>query len=65
MPTLSSNDLLTAVALLLVLEGLSMAVFPAALRRALETLDALPREALRWTGLLVALLGVFLLYLLG
>ncbi len=65
MPTLTLNDLLTAFALILILEGVAMAAFPAALRRALETLDALPREALRWTGLLVALFGLFLLYLTG
>lgn len=65
MPALTLTDLLTAIALVFILEGIAIAAFPAALRQALETLDALPREALRWTGLLVALFGLFLLYLTG
>lgn len=59
------DDLLTALALVLVLEGLALAAFPGALSRALEHLEAMPREALRLTGLLLLLLGVFFLYLLG
>ncbi|RDD62535.1 DUF2065 domain-containing protein [Ferruginivarius sediminum] len=64
MPDLALNDFLTAIALVLVFEGLSLAAFPGALHRALEQLRALPNEALRWGGLLMALLGLFFLYLL-
>lgn len=64
MPDLAANDFLTAIALVLILEGLSLAAFPGALDRALEQLRAMPHEALRWAGLLMALLGVFFLYLL-
>lgn len=65
MPDLALEDLLTAIALVLVLEGVSLAAFPGLLRRALMQLDQVPPEALRWGGLLMALLGVFFLYLLG
>ncbi|SDF90741.1 hypothetical protein SAMN05216241_103112 [Limimonas halophila] len=56
-------DFVTALGLVLVFEGVALALLPSALRRALETLDAMPREAMRWGGLLVALAGVFVLYL--
>jgi len=56
-------DFATAVGLLLVFEGVALALVPGAVRRALETFDAMPREAMRWGGLLVALTGVFVLYL--
>lgn len=65
MPDLGLSDFLTAIALVLVLEGLSLAAFPGLLRRALLQLDQMPPEAMRWGGLLMALLGVFFLYLLG
>ncbi len=64
MPDLALTDFLTAIALVLVLEGLSLAAFPGMLYRALKQLEAMPREALRWAGLLMALLGVFLIYML-
>lgn len=64
MPDVAANDFLTAIALVLIFEGLSLAAFPGALDRALERLKAMPREALRWGGLLMALLGLFFLYLL-
>jgi hypothetical protein len=64
MPDLAVSDFLTAIALVLVLEGVSLAAFPGLLRRALEQIELMPAEALRMGGLLMALLGVFLLYLL-
>ena len=64
MPDVAWIDLGTALALVLVLEGVSMAAVPGLLRRALEQMEALPPEALRWGGLLMALLGIFLLYVL-
>lgn len=65
MPNLTVDDLLTAIALVLVLEGVSLAVFPGLLRRALLQLDQMPAEAMRWGGLLMVLIGVFFLYLLA
>jgi hypothetical protein len=64
MPDLAVSDFLTAIALVLVLEGVSLAAFPGLLRRALAQLDRMPGEAMRLGGLLMALLGVFFLYLL-
>jgi len=60
---LNAADFATALGLVLVFEGVALALLPGALRRALETLDAMPPEAMRWGGLLVALAGVFVLYL--
>lgn len=56
--------LLAALALVLVLEGLFVAVAPGAPRRLLERLAEVPPEALRWGGLLSALVGFFALWLL-
>jgi hypothetical protein len=64
MPDLALTDFLTAIALVLVLEGVALAAVPALLRRALEHLDQMPPEAMRLGGLLMALSGVFFLYLL-
>ncbi|MBK1698748.1 DUF2065 domain-containing protein [Rhodovibrio salinarum] len=64
MPDIAWIDLWTALALVLVIEGVSMSLFPGVLRRALEQLDQLPAEALRWGGLLLALIGMFFLYML-
>lgn len=64
MPNIAWMDLWTALALVLVIEGVSMSLFPGVLRRALEQLEQMPAEALRWGGLLTALAGVFFLYML-
>lgn len=64
MPDLAVTDFITAIALVLVLEGLSLAAFPGMLERALRQLAAMPPEALRWAGLLMAVLGVFLIYVI-
>lgn len=54
--------LLTAVALVLVLEGLPYFVSPAAMRRALAYLFTLPDAVLRGMGLTLMVLGVGLLF---
>lgn len=64
MPDIAVLDFVTALALVLVLEGLSLAAFPNALYRALLHMAMLPREVLRWGGVVMAALGVFLIYLL-
>jgi hypothetical protein len=64
MPDIAWIDFWTALALVFVIEGVSMALFPGVLRRALEQLDQMPAEAMRWGGLLLALVGVFFLYVL-
>jgi len=64
MPDLAVTDFATALALVLVLEGLSLAAFPTALYRALLHLAMLPQEVLRWGGVVMAALGLFVLYLI-
>lgn len=56
--------LLAGLAMVLVLEGLFVAAVPKAPRRLVERLAELPVEALRWGGLLSAVAGVFVLWLL-
>jgi len=58
------TDFLTALALVLVIEGLVLAVFPHRLRQIVELLAATSPEALRLGGLVAAGLGVFLVWLL-
>lgn len=56
------QDLLSAVALVLVLEGLPYFVSPSSMRRALAHLFTLPDHVLRGTGLTLMVLGVVMLF---
>jgi uncharacterized protein YjeT (DUF2065 family) len=58
------TDLLTGFALVLVIEGLFLAIFPDRLRWVLERMAEVPPEALRLAGLISAVLGVFFVWLL-
>jgi uncharacterized protein YjeT (DUF2065 family) len=58
------SDLLTALALVLVIEGITLALLPGALKRVLAQLELMPPEVLRLGGLIVASLGVFFVWLL-
>jgi uncharacterized protein len=58
------TDFLTALALVLVIEGLFLAIVPHRLRQILEMLEAVPPESLRIAGLVAAALGVFAVWLL-
>lgn len=58
------TDLLTALALVLVIEGVTLALFPGFLKRVLAQLELMPPEALRLGGLVAASLGVFVVWLL-
>lgn len=58
------QDLLVAIALLLVIEGVIPFLSPEALRRALLLISQMNDNALRFTGLTSMLLGVVLLYLI-
>ena len=58
------TDFLTALALVLVIEGLFLAILPNRLRPILEMLEALPPDGLRVGGLAAAALGVFCVWLL-
>ncbi len=58
------TELLTALALVLVIEGLAWALFPDHIRRALGQLAQLPPEVLRIGGLAAAGLGALCVWLL-
>jgi uncharacterized protein YjeT (DUF2065 family) len=62
MPDLAVQDFVTALALVLVLEGLSLALTPGSVTRALTQLSTLPREAIRWIGALMVFAGVVVVY---
>ena len=58
------TDFLTGLALVLVIEGLVLALIPHRLRWLLERMAEVPPEALRIGGLLSACRGVFFVWLL-
>lgn len=58
------TDLFTALALVLVIEGLFLAAFPGKVREILMAIDQMPREALRIAGLVAAALGVVMVWLI-
>jgi uncharacterized protein len=57
------SDLATALGLVLVIEGIALAVFPGMLRRLTETLATLPETTQRIGGLVAAGLGLLLVWL--
>ncbi len=58
------NDLFTALALMIVLEGLLYAAFPEQMKRALSSLLELPNTKLRTGALAFAAVGLIILYLI-
>jgi uncharacterized protein YjeT (DUF2065 family) len=58
------HDLLAAIALVLVIEGVMPFLNPEGMRRALSLLSQMSDNTLRFTGLTSMLLGVLLLYLI-
>jgi uncharacterized protein YjeT (DUF2065 family) len=58
------HDFLTAVAMALVLEGLAYAAFPEGMQRMMRYALASPPGMLRWSGLVLAVLGVALVAIL-
>ena len=57
------NDLLAALALVLVIEGMVPFLNPGSLRRMLETVSQLDDKTLRIAGLVSMLFGVVMLYI--
>lgn len=57
------TDFLAALGLMLAMEGLVLAAFPSAWRRAVTALLEAPETTLRFVGLALGALGVFLVYL--
>lgn len=58
------DDLLVAIALVLVLEGIIPFLMPEKFRRALTQFSKLPDQTLRIMGLVSMTLGIILLYIL-
>ena len=58
------NDILVAVALVLVLEGIIPFIAPDKFRQALAQLSQLPDQALRIMGIVSMTLGLIFLYIL-
>jgi uncharacterized protein YjeT (DUF2065 family) len=58
------RDLWTALALVLVIEGVLYALFPEGMKRVAARAMAVPPQALRAAGLLAACIGVVLVWLL-
>ncbi len=57
------SDLFAALGLALVLEGAAYALFPDAMRGMMSRVLAQPLSALRAAGLMAAVLGVFIVWL--
>jgi len=58
------RDLAVALGLFLVIEGIMLAATPGAVRRALAAIDQLSDTQMRITGLVGAVIGVFLVWLI-
>ncbi|MBB6309029.1 DUF2065 domain-containing protein [Xanthobacter tagetidis] len=56
------TDFLAALGLVLAFEGLVIAAFPGAWRRAMEAVLAAPEGPMRLIGLVVGALGVLIVY---
>lgn len=56
-------EILSAIGLVLAIEGALYAAFPGAMRRALEQIGTLPDSALRFGGLLALVTGVVLVWM--
>jgi uncharacterized protein YjeT (DUF2065 family) len=57
------SDFVAALGLVLVIEGLAFAAFPAATRRAMATMMDTPDGSLRTTGIVAAVVGVLVIWL--
>lgn len=58
------SDLLTGLALVLVIEGAAFALFPGRMRGLVTVLLELPENIVRTTGLVAAALGVLAVWLI-
>jgi len=63
LPQPPMTDFLAALGLVFIIEGLVCAAFPQAARRAVVTMTQTPDDALRLVGLLGAVLGLMVLWL--
>ncbi|KAF0138123.1 MAG: hypothetical protein FD153_1511 [Rhodospirillaceae bacterium] len=58
------NDFLTALALVLVIEGMVYAIMPKTVKLMIEKAIAFPHEKLRLFGVLMATVGVVLIWII-
>ena len=58
------KELITAIGLLLFIEGMLYALFPSKMKNMLKILDKLPINQLRITGLFFALVGFIIVWYL-
>ncbi len=58
------TDLLVALGLVMVIEGLLYALFPEGMKRMMQQLLTLPSEQVRSAGLVFAVIGVGIVWLL-
>ncbi|HEY7459209.1 MAG TPA: DUF2065 domain-containing protein [Xanthobacteraceae bacterium] len=56
------GDFVAALGLVLVIEGLAFAAFPAATRRAMAIMMETPDGSLRTTGVVAAIVGVIVIW---
>ncbi len=58
------GQVLAGIAVVLALEGLLYAVFPGAMRRAIASIAAVPEDRLRLGGLVAAVIGTAIAWLI-
>jgi len=56
-------DLITALGLVLAVEGILFAAFPDAVRRAMHEASQSPRERMRTVGIVCAIAGIVIIWL--
>ncbi|MBS7545170.1 DUF2065 domain-containing protein [Ancylobacter oerskovii] len=56
------SDLIVALGLVLVIEGLMLAAAPGAVRRAMEAIDKAPEMPMRIAGLVGAVVGLLVIW---
>ena len=56
------KDLITAIGLLLFIEGLIVAMFPSRIKNMLKKIENIPNNKLRSTGILFLLIGFIIIW---
>tara|TARA_B100001989_G_scaffold45592_1_gene28889 strand:- start:39 stop:224 length:186 start_codon:yes stop_codon:yes gene_type:complete len=56
------KDLITAIGLLLFIEGLIVAMFPSRIKNMLKIIENIPNNKLRLTGILFLLIGFIIIW---
>tara|TARA_A100001011_G_scaffold382817_1_gene453207 strand:+ start:548 stop:733 length:186 start_codon:yes stop_codon:yes gene_type:complete len=56
------KDLITAIGLLLFIEGLLFAIFPSRIKIMLKNIEEIPNKKLRITGIFFLILGFFVVW---